>query len=790
MSSAAAPSSRLSYSLAAGLVGVVGLLPFARGLLSGASFYFRDLSGQFFPARRFALEGLLQGQLRFWNPHIYEGVPTPLPPLSYPLDLLQLLWPNEAGFTALLALHVPLAALATLLLARSLGIGALGAAAAAVIYSLGGFALSTINFYVYVQTLAWAPIMVWSLLRVAEAATPRRIGIAALSTAVALSTTGAELLVQAAIVAGALIAARRVRHLLRVAAPLALALALCAPTIATILGSLAGSAREGGFPTEIVLAQSAHPFSLLQVLVADLHGDLADPVNRWWGHNFFPRGFPYILSLYLGATALALAATGALLGGARRIPLLLLVGAGLLIALGRFGPLAWVAELAPGLMLFRFPIKAFFTVHLAVALLAGLGLDGLARERRAGRLIAFCSAALGVPLLALRLAPRAAPESTAWFVSHFFPPRMSQELRLERLGMLLDDASTGAGIAILAALIGLAVARSKLKPQLAAVLLLGLVTADLLRAGTGLNPMVSEDFYSPSETAQQVAAAVSRGGGRVFTCNVEGSPSYWSQWGAQDGQRELFTFRVSQEALLPDFNMSLGVDSAMSVDRTMLVPEERVLHPDDASCQDLDALLPLLAAAAVGHVISLDPLEHPDLARVALAHPPRIAPLALYVYRLSEPARRVYVASRVIASKARADAQRVSLQKGFIAARNAAVEGALGGDGAAGTVVIQSRRPGVIEMQVEADAPTWVVVREAFHQGWQARVDGDDAPVARANGRHLGVAVPRGRTQVKLSYEPPGIFLASAISMLATLAVGLLLSGFGARRAETSAPTS
>ena len=144
----------------------------------------------------------------------------------------------------------------------------------------------------------------------------------------------------------------------------------------------------------------------------------------------------------------------------------------------------------------------------------------------------------------------------------------------------------------------------------------------------------------------------------------------------------------------------------------------------------------------------------------------------------------------MIASKARADAQRVSLQKGFIAARNAAVEGALGGDGAAGTVVIQSRRPGVIEMQVEADAPTWVVVREAFHQGWQARVDGDDAPVARANGRHLGVAVPRGRTQVKLSYEPPGIFLASAISMLATLAVGLLLSGFGARRAETSAPTS
>ena len=790
MSGAEPPASRAAWLVAALAVAGVSVAPFARGLVSGASFYFRDLSGQFFPARRFAVEGLLQGQLRFWNPHIYEGVPTPLPPLSYPLDLLQLLWPNEPGFTALLALHVPLAALAALLLARSLGIGVWGAAAAAVIYSLGGFALSTINLYVYVQTLAWAPVMVWSLLRVAEAATSRRIGIAALSTAVTLSTTGAELLVQAAVAAGVLIAATRASHLLRTVAPLALAVALCAPTIATILGSLAGSAREGGFPTEIVLAQSAHPFSLLQVLVADLHGDLADPVNRWWGHNFFPRGFPYILSLYLGATALALAATGALLGGARRGPLLLLVGAGLLIALGRFGPLAWLAELAPGLMLFRFPIKAFFTVHLGIAMLAGLGLDCLARERRAGRSIAVFAAALGVPLLALRLAPRVAPESTAWFVAHFFPPRMSQEMRLDRLAMLLDDASAGAGIAVLAALIGLAVARSKLKPALAAALLVGLVTADLLRAGTGLNPMVSEHFCSPSETARQVAAAVSHGGGRVFTCNVEGSPAYWSQWRARGERREIFTFRVSQEALLPDFNVALGVDSALSVDRTMLVPEERVLHPDDASCQDLDALLPLLGAAAVGHVISLDPLEHPDLTQVALAHPPRIAPLVLNVYRLGEPARRIYVASRVIGAKTRDEAQRLSLRAGFVAEGNAAVEGAAGAEGAAGTIVVQSRRPGALVMEVETDGPTWIVVREAFHPGWRAGVGGHDALVARANGRHLGVAVPAGRTRVRLTYEPPGIFFASAVSALAALAVGLLLSGFGARRADPSPPIS
>ncbi len=792
-------ASRGPWLVAALAVAACSVSPFVRGLVGGASFYFRDLSGQFFPGRRFAVEGLLQGQWRFWNPFVYEGVPTQLPPLSYPLELLQLFWPHETGFSALLALHIPLAALAALLLARGIGIGIgigiWGASVAALIYSLGGFALSTINLYFYVQTLAWAPVMVWSLLRVAESATARRVGVAALSTAVALSTTGAELIVQAAVVACVLIAATRPRRLLLTAAPLALAVALCAPMLVTIMASLAGSARQGGFPIEIVLAQSAHPFTLLQVLIADLHGDLADPVNRWWGHNFFPRGFPYIMSLYLGATALALAITGALRGGPRRVPLLLLIGAALLIALGRFGPLAWLAELAPSLMLFRFPIKAFFTVHLGIALLAGLGLDALARAPRAGRVIAFSATALAAPLIALRLAPRVMPDATAWFVAHFFPPRMSEELRLDRLALLLDDASAGAGIAIVAALIGIAVAGSKLKPRLAGPLLAGLVAADLLRAGTGLNPMVSEEFFKPSETAQRLAVVVAHGEGRVFTCNVGGSPAYWTQWAARGERREIFTFRVSQEALLPDFNMALGVDSAMSVDRTMLVTEDRVLHPDDASCRDLETLLPRLAAAAVDHVISLDPLEHPELEQVAMGRPPRIAPLELRMYRLREPAKRVYIASEVITAKSSDDARQLSSKPGFIAARRAAVETAPGLEGAAGRASIASRQPGALELEVDADRPAWVVVREAFHIGWQAHVGEDEVELARANGRHLGVAVPSGRSRVRLRYRPPGLGPALAVSLLAIFAVAMLLLGFtapsfGARRPDPTARIS
>ena len=89
------------------IVGVIAFLPFARGMLRGESFYFRDLSRQFFPFRSFVVEGLRNGELRYWNPLVHEGEPLPFPPISYPLELLQVLVPDEWGLSLVLAIHVP-----------------------------------------------------------------------------------------------------------------------------------------------------------------------------------------------------------------------------------------------------------------------------------------------------------------------------------------------------------------------------------------------------------------------------------------------------------------------------------------------------------------------------------------------------------------------------------------------------------------------------------------------------------------------------------------------------------
>src|SRR5262249_30046786 len=150
---------------------------------------FRDLAILFYPYRQFAAEGLRMGQVRYWDPFVHEGVPLLYPPVSYPVDLLQGLWLDLRCVSLLLALHVPLAAAAMVLLARRFGLAPAAAAAAGVVYALGGYLLSTVNVYFHVQAAAWAPL---AILGLRSAAAGRRRGLVGGAVAVGLmfSTIG------------------------------------------------------------------------------------------------------------------------------------------------------------------------------------------------------------------------------------------------------------------------------------------------------------------------------------------------------------------------------------------------------------------------------------------------------------------------------------------------------------------------------------------------------------------------------------------------------------------------
>ncbi len=91
-------------------------------------------------------------------------------------------------------------------------------------------------------------------------------------------------------------------------------------------------------------------------------------------------------------------------------------------------------------------------------------------------------------------------------------------------------------------------------------------------------------------------------------------------------------------------------------------------------------------------------------------------------------------------------------------------------------IAVVADRPGTIELTVNAEQPTTLIVRESFHPGWQATIDGRIVPVMRASGNFLSCLVPQGASHVTLSFQPASLRYGKACSLAGLgLLIGLLV---------------
>ena len=594
------------------------------------------------------------------------------------------------------------------------------------------------------QALAWAPLVVLALLRAAQGGR-REVAWAAAATAVLVSTTALEFALQACAVGAvlALPSASR-RGAARVACALLLSIGLASFVIAPLSALVAGSARGAGFPTDVVLAHSVHPVALLQLVVAGLFGDPARVSEAWWGTNFFPRGFPYVLSLYCGASGLALAAAGALERRPRTRRLVVLAAAALLVCVGQWAGLARVVEAFPPLRTLRFPVKAFLTVQLSVALLAAFALDGVARAQRAtlARLGWFA----GLAGLGLAVAPFAAlqhPAAAQFVLGGFFPPEMPWVLRFAHAREIASDAAVGGALAVVCAALALLGCAGRLRPAACAATIGLVLAADLLRAGAGLNPMASVAEVAPSREAAALGARLRALGGRVYPLDPAYGTAYFAARAQRGETHELWSFAVLQDTFAPDTNLRSGIPTALTPDRTMLVPAERTTPPELAGPGGVLALLPSLRAAGVSHVVSVDPLQGPGLVPDQAIVPARLWPLAVHVYGVAD--------ARPLAE-------------------------VVPDPGGSGRLLAQERRGDRVEIDVETGGSARLLLREALQHGWTARVDGLETALEPVGTHHVSLRLGAGRHRVRLDYEPPLLRAGAAlsgVSLLLTLWLGL-----------------
>lgn len=161
----------------------------------------------------------------------------------------------------------------------------------------------------------------------------------------------------------------------------------------------------------------------------------------------------------------------------------------------------------------------------------------------------------------------------------------------------------------------------------------------------------------------------------------------------------------------------------------------------------------------------------------------------LVVYRNTQALPRAFLVNRAIPAEGEA-AWSLIHGPGFDPARQIVVEGGPALEGTAaevGRAQVVAYLPDRLEVQVEAAEAAYLFLSEVFYPGWRATVDGEPAPVYRANALFRAVLVPAGEHRVVLTFSPRPWQVGLGLSLVAWLGaagVGMLALVRKARRRE------
>ncbi len=376
------------------MVGVVFLLLWPV-LVGDHTLFYRDLYRQHMGTARLLHSPELPFGL-LWDPLLNGGQPLLANPNRFLLYPSRVLYPLLSPLAALnweITLHLLFGGLGVACLARRLGIGGAGVAVAGAAYSIGGLSISLTNHLGRLLAYHWLPwIVLVAFAAFTEKAPNARRWRVALPVLLAVQwlTGAAELAAMAALMvavgamAGTQSNHRRVPVMVWVVALVVLGIGLAAVQIVPSAEMVMRSERPLQQTSEASLVWSLHPLRIPEMVVPGFCGpvDVADPSSRYWGARLVDFGFPYLLSLYLGASVVLLAVIGWM--HSRHDPrwksrvwwLTALAAAGVVIAIGRHLPLVGgLLAHVPGIDLLRFPVKALLLAGLPIAVLAGRGVD-------------------------------------------------------------------------------------------------------------------------------------------------------------------------------------------------------------------------------------------------------------------------------------------------------------------------------------------------------------------------------------------------------------------------------
>ncbi|MEZ4448811.1 MAG: hypothetical protein R3B09_04960 [Nannocystaceae bacterium] len=722
---------RLAVALALVALAMLAL----RDLVVGARFpFFGDLRFTHHPLIH---DGARQGgRWPLWCDHVFNGYPIFADAQAaqyYPPTWLVHLLGAPAGLSAFIVLHVVIAALGTAAWLRGHGLGVPAQMTGAMVFALSGAFLSTAVHLGLFATIAWVPLWLAAIHRVAEAPSSTSISIAGLALAASILAGGPQLLAAAVLLTGVYGVALWIRRrdvwrgrallarIAAVAAAVAVAVGVSAIALLPQLEFLPHSQRSIGLEPEFAARPSLAPHALWRLL-------LGPTLPRPDGVEVDP------LELYLGAVALVLALAGlvtalrrgqrrehAAIAGAMAAFALVTLAAALGPALPVFRGLVAVV---PGFGYFRAPSRLACVAGIALAYLAALGLDLWIRGAIDRRWIVGISiVAVAAPALALALSPTYGGELAA-----------ALALPIVGIGLVAlavgerHRARVGALIVVVTA-IDLALLAGPRSP---------IVALSPSEAPTAA-ALEGRELRSLDVLAGRIADPLA---GRVIIAAGYGHGTYnYTMLRGLDG-----VSGYNGSSLLRFTDLMHLIETGRFYPRTGLYRDEIALKPRRF---DTD-LVDLLAAPYL--VTRSDPKERRwrHVRRVVADQRPE---LLLFNTRALP---RAYLSARTIVRPHPRAAREAALLALDPRARPSSRTPRSPSTAPPTIAPCDLERPRSEHLiaRCEAETPALLVIADAYYPGWEARVDGSPAAIHAANHAFRGILVGPGAHTVELGPGP------------------------------------
>lgn len=715
-----------------------------------------DAKAHFQAQLQFLADSLHRGDAPSWNPHVFAGSPQIADPQSLIFSLPHLVLaslvadPSFALTDGIVYGMLFLGGLGLVLVFRDHGWHPAGALVAAIVFAFGASAAWRIQHTGQVLSLAYFPLALWALMRALEK------GSAAagfLAGAVAgLMVLGRD---QIAWLGVYLLAGFVAWHFLRAPSVVAVARRAVRPLVAGVVGGtlvaglpllmtvlLAGDSNRPAIDFVGAGRGSLHPASLLTAFVANLYGT-DGPLADFWGQPSMAWG-PTELYLarnmgdvYVGALPLLAALVGLAAGvfGKREIRYpLVAFGFVSLYALGWYTPAFSLFFHLPGSDLFRRPADATFMMGAMGAILAGYAVHRLLTDGQVDRRAVLAGAAL---------------------MAAGFLACIGVALWKDRLGQAATPILVTSGT-VLASAAALLLARriAPARPLVAALLLAAVLTGDLAWSnGPNESTALPPDLYDvlrPGSTDPLMAflrekVDASRGLDRRDRVELAGIDFHWPN--------ASMVHRLDNTLGYNPIRLSLYARATGAEDHAAL-PEQRVFSPLFPRYRSpLADMLGLRFIATRGDLSVIDkawtPESLPEIGRFPAGR----------VYENPGALPRVLFPTRAQAADFEA-LLATGAWPDFDPRRTVLLDAApqdpakAPGTPAANHATIRRYRNTEVLVHASGTVAGYVVLNDVWHPWWYAEVDGEPAPLLRANVLFRAVAVPAGEHEVRFSFRP------------------------------------